>query len=318
MKNPSVLCFGELLVDMISMTAGNLSKSEGFLKKFGGAPANTAIGLAKLKTSVSFVGKVGNDPFGHFLKNTLKQNGVDISHLILTDKYHTTLAFVSLGKNGERDFTFYKGAHEQIFKEEVDIYKSIKVFHFGSLTQITEPAITATNKLISKAQKMGIIISYDPNIRPSLWVDLKRAKKTILETIQKVDILKLNSEEAGFLSDHKNIEEAAKKLYSPNLEVIIITLGKDGCFYKTAKLSGFIPTISVKPVDTTGAGDAFNAGYLNLIVKSGKNLSEMSRNEIEQGLKKANIISSLTTLKKGAITAFPTEPELTKTIKKYL
>ena len=151
---------------------------------------------------------------------------------------------------------------------------------------------------LSVASELGLFI----------WVKLPK----------KVDILKLNDEEAKFLSGIKNIEEAANKLYLSNLDAIIITLGKNGCFYKTSKLSGFIPTIKIKPVDTTGAGDAFNAGYLSLIINSGKNLSQMSKNELENGLKKANIISSLTTLKKGAISAFPSETELLEAAKKYL
>ncbi len=318
MNNPSVLCFGELLIDMISTTTGDLSQSEGFLKKFGGAPANTAAGLARLGTSVYFAGKVGNDPFGRFLKNTLDKNGVNTSELILANDSKTTLAFVSLGKNGQRDFIFYKGAHDQISKDEVDIPKGVKILHFGSLTQINKPSSEATDKLINQARKAKIVISYDPNIRPSLWIDLKKAKDIILKTTKKVDILKLNDEEAKFLSGIKNIEEAANKLYLSNLDAIIITLGKNGCFYKTSKLSGFIPTIKIKPVDTTGAGDAFNAGYLSLIINSGKNLSQMSKNELENGLKKANIISSLTTLKKGAISAFPSETELLEAAKKYL
>lgn len=311
--DPTVVCFGELLIDMIATNTGSLKASEGFLKKFGGAPANTAAGLAILGVPVSFIGKVGDDPFGHFLKKTLDENGVATDRLILSREHKTTLAFVSLTESGQRDFFFYKGAHEAIISSEVDLPEHTFLLHFGSLTQTNETANAATNKLIEQARKMGAIISYDPNIRESLWGDLEKAKKVIIETARKVDILKINEDEAKLLSGSDDISEASSILFTDNLDALFITLGENGCFYKTKNGEGSMPvTIKVEVVDTTGAGDAFNAGYISAIYESGKRISEMTDMELKSMLKRANIIGALTTTKKGAISAFPTTEELRK------
>jgi fructokinase len=308
--NKKILCFGELLVDMISTTTGDLIASDGFLKKFGGAPANTAMGLAKLGNTVSFMGKVGNDPFGHFLKQTLEENHVDTHALMMSDEFRTTLAFVALEENGERDFSFYRGAHEKISPEEIEIQQDIDLLHFGSVTQTNENAHQATLKLISEARKKDVIISYDPNIRESLWDSMDHAKEIILQTSQLVDILRLNLGEALTLSGKETVEEAAEVLFTDNLDAFFVTNSADGCYYKTKTMEGHIPTIKVQAVDTTGAGDAFNAGYNDARIKSGKNFSDMSKEEIEKHLKRATVIGSLTTTKKGSITAFPTEEEI--------
>src|SRR3989344_433733 len=304
-------CFGELLVDMIATNTGPLEASEGFLKKFGGAPANTAADLAKLGVPVRFMGKVGDDPFGHFLKGALDENGVDTDSLILSKTEKTTLAFVSLTESGERDFTFYKGAHEAIGPSEVNLPENTSLFHFGSLTQTNEAANQATNKLIDQARSMNAIISYDPNIRESLWVDLTKAKEIILATAKKVDILKLNEDEAKILSGKNDISDAVNSLFSNNLEAIFVTIGKEGCYYKTKQNEGFVPVpIKVDPIDTTGAGDAFTAGYIFAINESQKRVSQMSKDELETALKRANIIAALTTTKKGAIDACPSPEDL--------
>lgn len=313
MTHPSVLCFGELLIDMIATTTGSLLAADGFLKKFGGAPANTACGLAKLGLPVSFMGKVGDDPFGHFLKQTLEENNVATDHLVLSTLYPTTLAFVSLTQNGERDFVFYKGAHDQLKSGEMKLPKDLTLFHFGSLTQITESAQKTTESLLKQAKKQKTIISYDPNIRESLWGDLTRAREVILETAKHVDILKVNEEEALLLTHTKTIEAASKILYTKNLDALFITLGSKGCYYKTKNFESLVSSgLQINAIDTTGAGDAFNAGYIYARLTTKIPFSNMDRDTLEKYLKLANIIAALTTTKKGAITAFPTKKELAK------
>ncbi len=303
----TIVCYGELLVDMISMNTGTLIGSKGFLKKFGGAPANVAMGLAKLGTPVRFMGKVGDDPFGRFLKNTLEKNKVVTDTLILSKREKTTLAFVSLDKDGQRDFFFYKGAHEAITAAEVELPAHTSIFHFGSLTQTNNNSYNATDKLIGQAKKMGAIISYDPNVRESLWVNLNLARDVILATIKKVNVLKVNEVEARLITKEENIQEAAKKLWRDNLDALFITLGQEGCYYKTSQYKGHIPTIEVPVIDTTGAGDAFNAGYLYAMYEAGKPLSQFTEKELHFALKRATVIASLSTTKKGAIAAFPTK-----------
>lgn len=311
MKHTSqITCFGELLIDMISMNTGSLVQSEGFLKKFGGAPGNTASGLAKLKIPVSFIGKVGNDPFGIFLKSSLEQYGVDTSQLILSPTDRTTLAFVSLTDTGERDFYFFKGAHDTITPDEVSLPAKTFLFHFGSLTQISVSANTTTENLIKQARKQGSILSYDPNVRESLWGDLHRARLVILDTAKLVHNLKVNKEESVLLTGEENLQKAVEKLFMPNLDLLVVTLGKDGCYYKTRHGEGSVPSIDVKTVDTTGAGDAFNAGLISGLYDTQKRASDLSKSELEKILQRATVIGSLTTTKKGAVSAFPTKKEI--------
>lgn len=311
-NNSSIVCFGELLIDMISTTVGDLQNSEGFLKKFGGAPANTAAGLAKLGLSVRFMGKVGDDPFGHFLKSTLDEVDVETDRLLMSKTDKTTLAFVSLGPNGERDFTFYKGAHENINPSEVSLPNDTFLFHFGSLTQINEQAKAATDTLLKIAREKKCVITYDPNIREPLWIDLEKARRVILETSKLVDVLKLNEEEAFMLSNATTIEDASKKLFFHNLDALFITMGPQGSYYKTKKQEGYMQTIKVTPVDTTGAGDAFNAGYISSLVKTKIPFSKMTDSDFIKVMKRANVIAALTTTKKGAITAFPIAEDIEK------
>lgn len=307
MKKTSIACFGELIVDMISINTGNLIASQGFLKKFGGAPGNTACGIASLGGNVNFIGKVGDDPFGHFLETTLREYGVGTQRLVLSKTDKTTLAFVSLDDKGQRYFTFYRGAHENIHEEEVSLSLDTTIFHFGSLTQVLPHARLATQKLIRQAEELGATISYDPNFRPSLWDDPNDAKEIILETAKHAHVMKVNEEEAKLLTGKSNEIEAAKILFKDNLEALFITLGERGCYYKTPHFDGHVRAPKVRAVDTTGAGDAFNAGFLFGLSESKKRVKDLSQEELEMILKKAVVIAALVATKKGAITAFPTE-----------
>lgn len=315
MIKAQVVCFGELLIDMIAMNPGSLVESEGFLKKFGGAPANTASGLAKLRVPVSFIGKVGQDPFGLFLKQSLNSYKVNTEHLVMSEIGTTTLALVSLTKAGERDFFFIRGVHDKVTVNEVNLPKNTQILHFGSLTQTTTVASKATDKLIQQAIKSRAILSYDPNIREFLWGDLRRAKLVVLDTLKKVTNLKVNEEEAELLSGTKDYKKAVNKLFRENLDIIIVTLAGKGCYYKTAKFEGLIPTIKVKVVDTTGAGDAFNAGFISGLYEAKKRAAQLKKTELEKILRKAVIIGTLTTTKKGAVTAFPSKTEIAKYLK---
>ncbi len=310
----NITCFGELLVDMIALNTGKLTEVDGFLKKFGGAPANTASGLAKLGVPVNYICKVGADPFGEFLIKNLKMYGVNIKNVVVSPTGTTTLAFVSLTEAGERDFFFIRGVHDKISPHEVDLPKSTGIFHFGSLTQTSPMGLKATAKLIGQAIKQKAILSYDPNIREFLWGDLKLAKLVVLDTLKKVNILKVNEEEAELLSGLKSPAEAAKKLWRDNLDLLMITLASKGAYYHTRNFSGQVKTIKVKAVDTTGAGDAFNAGMLESIYRNPGLLKMAEKKEMEAAVRRASIIGSLTTTKKGAVAAFPTKAE----IKKYL
>ncbi|NNU76303.1 carbohydrate kinase family protein, partial [Clostridium estertheticum] len=168
-----ILCIGELLIDFIcSDINSGLTKGENFVKKAGGAPANVSAAISKLGGQAYFAGKVGNDNFGMFLKETLEEAGVDTSMLIFDKNSKTTLAFVSLNGDGERDFIFNRGADELLTFDELDRdkLKSFKIMHFGSATALLGgPSKETYLKTMELAFENEVFISFDPNYRIDLW-----------------------------------------------------------------------------------------------------------------------------------------------------
>lgn len=306
-----ILCYGELVVDCFG------SVVDGFAPKFGGAPGNTAIGLAKLgQKHISFTGKVGADFFGDFLGSTLESFGVHTENLFRSKEEKTTLAFVALGPRGERDFSFYSGAHDMVKLSEVKRVKfnKINVLQFGSLTQTNPQSMEATDYMIDTARKQNVFVSYDPNIRMALWKSEAPLRKAITRTIPKVDMLKINETELAFLTGTHNAREGAQKLWKKNLQLLLITLGAKGAYWKTPTGDGYVRTLKIKPVDTTGAGDAFNAGMLFKLFSHIADAKLVASNtEVAECVAFANRVASLSTLKKGAIEALPTLEEVERT-----
>jgi len=307
---------GELLIDFTPMGTSEAGGAL-FERNPGGAPANVLAVVSKLGLSTVFMGKVGQDAFGEFLRDTLIQQGIDTKGLILTKEANTTLAFVHLGEGGERSFSFYRnpGADMLLRKEELDedILKNSYIFHFGSVSMTKEPARTATLEAAKKAKELGRIISYDPNLRPPLWDSLEEAREIISLGIPFADVLKISEEELEFLTGKKDPEAGSKLLHEQyGIPVILITLGPDGCFYRSGDHTGYSPGFKVKAVDTTGAGDAFLGGFLYQLIKSGKSASQLDENELNEAVRFANATGALTTTKRGAIPAMPSMDEVNK------
>lgn len=303
-----VLCLGEALIDFIPLDFDNLT----YQKAPGGAPANVSVGIAKLGGEATFLGKVGDDVLGHFLQETLAGYGVNTNSMLFTDDVRTGLTFVTLEPSGERHFSFYinPSADQFLQIDEIDgsLFKQHKIFHFGSISQINEPSKSATFESIQKAKEAGMLISYDPNFRPSLWDSVEQAKETILATISNVDILKVSDEELFFLTGCTDLQEGINLL--PKLPLIIITLGASGCMYRFKDDIGMIPALKCQPVDTTGAGDAFVSGVLYLLNESVKTLSELTEPELADMIRFATISGGLATTKNGAMTGLPTLKEV--------
>ncbi len=313
------ICLGELLIDFVSTMSGvTLKEAPGFEKAPGGAPANVAVGLAKLGIETYFIGKVGKDAFGDFLRETLMRNGVRVSFLTATEKAKTTLAFVSLTKEGERDFVFYRdpGADMLLDQGDIDeeIFRSSGVFHCGSITMTHEPACSATLRALSLAEKHGCLISFDPNLRPALWKNLEEARSRMLDTADRAHILKVNEEEAMFLADTTLVNQALEFLERRFTRALItVTLGKRGCLILTHRKRIEIPGFTVPVVDTTGAGDGFVAGLLSSLYMFWKDLRDgrsVPQDALYYAALRANAVGALTTTKKGAIPALPTQEEV--------
>ncbi|ACL70743.1 PfkB family carbohydrate kinase [Halothermothrix orenii] len=313
---PEVITMGEALIDFVPRQVNcALHEVSDFHRAAGGAPANVAVGVARLGVSAGFMGKVGDDAFGYFLKKTLEDNKVNTSQMVLTEEAMTTLAFVSLRGDGERDFAFYRkpGADMLYRVEEVDFdyLEGSHIFHFGSISLITDPSKTTTLKLIKQARSKGVTVSFDPNIRPPLWGSLEEAVKQINQVIPEADILKINEEELKVLTGLNDLKEesilkACQEFYQKGPELIIVTLGGEGCFYYSSAGYGMVEGFKTKAIDTTGAGDSFVAAVLSSLVKADlTNLQGLSTKKLEEILTFANKVASIVVTRNGGIPSLP-------------
>jgi fructokinase len=306
----SVYCIGELLIDFVAENQGSdLSKAHEFTKKAGGAPANVACAIAKLGGKSKFVGCVGNDPFGDFLLNILKENHVDIT-LAQRSKTFTTLAFVSIAEEGERDFVFSRGADKKlVYDSSVKNDFKENIVHLGAATALLGGDLEkAYGRYFFDALTLNTFISFDPNFRGDLWRDEEDIFiKKCMPFVEKAHLCKFSLEEAQLLSGKKDLNEACDYLHEVGTKVIAITLGGKGTLLSTSEFKQTIPSIKVTPVDTTGAGDAF-IGCLLQQIASLHNPFEILENTslLVKLVENANKAGAITTTNFGAITSLPT------------
>jgi fructokinase len=263
----SVICIGEALIDMICTDKGSsLSDGQNFLKKPGGAPTNVAAAIGALGGEVSLSAKVGNDPFGRQMISVMQEFNVDTKHVHLDSTSFTTFAFVSLMLDGERDFVFNRGADAELTEAEVSSIDltGVNIVHFGSATAFLDgPLNAAYYSLKERAKKDGKIISFDPNYRHLLFGDkIPSFIKQSMFFLKEADFTKLSDEEAMLITETVTLEEATEILLTICPGVFAITLGKEGTLLGLKGKTYIIPSIPVKPVDTTGAGDAFVGAVL--------------------------------------------------------
>ncbi len=311
---PGIVCLGEALIDMVAQAVGDLAHAPGFEKAPGGAPANVAAGLGILGADVGFIGKVGNDPWGTCLDETLRDCNVDTSQLLKTDEEFTRLAFVAFKESGDHDFLFHglRGADELLRPEDLSqsYIADADIFHFGSITTIREPARTATYKAVKIARDNGLVVSYDPNLRPPLWPDQGDALEQMTLAMELVDTAKVNEVELEFLTGQKEVAEGAKALFDLGPELVTVTLGKDGCYFHHSSGTGSVPGHSVGVVDTVGCGDAFVAGILLCIHQADSDLGDLGMADLERICGFANAAAAITATGNGAIPSLPTREEV--------
>ncbi|WP_449538880.1 PfkB family carbohydrate kinase [Ferdinandcohnia sp. Marseille-Q9671] len=313
-----VTALGELLIDFTpsgQSDRGNVL----FETNPGGAPANVLVALSKLGVKTSFIGKVGQDHFGMFLKNTLENMNVDTNNLLLSNEANTTLAFVHLDSTGDRSFSFYRESGADILLKEAEVseqqIKNSTIFHFGSLSLTHEPAATATFTALKYAKKHGVLISYDPNLRLQLWDSVDRAKEMIMKGLEYADIVKLSEEELLFITGTDDVEKGTELLQlqyqSP---LILVTLGPRGSFFRSTTSFGRVGGFPVNVVDTTGAGDAFVGGTLFKILEKNTKLDQLTKGDLVEVLTFANATGALATTNKGGIPSMPTLEQIEKLV----
>jgi fructokinase len=314
-----VTALGELLIDF---TPSGVSENGNplFERNPGGAPANVLASLSRLGARTAFIGKVGNDQFGRFLRDCLNLNKIDVSGLKMSETVKTTLAFVHLTDTGDRSFSFYRdpGADLTLEPSEIlaDMIRHSGIFHFGSLSLTDEPARSATLTALEIARDNGVIISYDPNLRPPLWKSPAEAEREIRRGLEYADILKISDEELVFITGESDLEKGSRILSDMGIGLIFVTLGLRGTFFRHGGDTGKLDTYGVRVIDTTGAGDAFLGGILyGLRGKKRADLAGLDKAEIERMTDFANAVGALTTTKKGAIPAVPSLEEVQSCMK---
>ena len=307
-----ITTIGEILIDLTQS-----GRTEQGIPRFdanpGGAPANLAVAATRLGARTAFIGRVGNDSFGDYLKRCLAENGVDVRGMSMDEKARTTLAVVALDERGERTFSFYRdpSADVNLSMEHVpmELLGGTKVLHFGSVSLTAEPARTATLEAAKTAKASGAYVSYDPNYRASLWPDEETAVRNMTEPLSMVDILKVSDEELPLLTGCTDPEKGSARLTDQGVRLVLVTLGAHGAFYRFDGHTGHVPGVPCKVGDTNGSGDTFFGAALSQLVKL-DSLDQLTVPELRRILAFANKAASITTSRHGAIPAMPTLAEI--------
>lgn len=305
-----ILCIGEALIDMICTDKGlPLTEGDHFIKKAGGAPMNVAAAIAALGGEVAVSAKVGADPFGKHLIEVLNSFNVDTTEVVTDKENFTTFAFVSLMENGERDFYFNRGADRMLSKEDISKINvsDFGIAHFGSATAFLPGPLQATYLyLLEKAKAEKLFISFDPNYRQLLFGENQpEFISRSWEFIKQADFFKVSDEEALLITGKSTIDEAAQYFFDNTSAVFAITLGKTGTLLGFEKSTTIIPSITIQPVDTTGAGDAFVGAVLyQLALYTTTEIKQMKEEDWKGIFLKANKAGARTCEYMGAMEAF--------------
>jgi fructokinase len=267
MGTKKILCIGEALIDMICIDKGkSLSDGQNFLKKPGGAPTNVAAAIAALGGRVELAAKVGTDPFGKYLVNVMNEFNISTKWVLQDPDHFTTFAFVSLMEDGERDFYFNRGADGQLSLQEVEAIDldEFSIVHFGSATGfLPGPLQAAYLGLLQACLKKNIFVSFDPNYRHLLFQNNQQAfVEQAWHFTRQCHFFKVSDEEAMLITGMTRLEKAIEVLLKETKSVFAVTLGKEGTLLGINGGTALVPSISVIPVDTTGAGDAFVGAVL--------------------------------------------------------
>lgn len=306
----TLIAIGEALIDFIpSETGCDFENVTGFSPKCGGAPANVCGAYAVLGGKARLITQLGNDPFGKKILSELDEFGIDISCVSITDKANTALAFVSLGKDGNRTFSFYrKPSADMLFSSEQirqEWFEDAFALHFCSVSIGNFPMKEAHIKAIEYARAKSALISFDPNLRFQLWDSKEELYKAVWEFIPKSDILKISDEELKFITGEDDVRLAVSKLFTGRVKLVIYTCGADGAYAFTKGLTVFSEAYKVSPIDTTGAGDGFIGAFLYGLNALGiSELSNVTSDSLKKCLDFANRFCRESVLRNGAIPSY--------------
>lgn len=315
-----LLAIGEALIDFIPEERGKAMKDVcGFRPAVGGAPANVCGAFCKLGGVSEMITQLGADPFGDKIAEEFVRYQIGTSHVLRTTKANTSLAFVALKEDGNREFSFYRKPGADMLMEPEVVEKSwfehAFALHFCSVSLGNFPMKEAHRRAIVYAKEAGALISFDPNIRLALWEQPKELKKAILEFLPMAHILKISDEEIEFITGKKTVEEALEQLFVGNVEMVIYTKGADGAECYTKKAKAQVAGHQVKAKDTTGAGDAFMGSFLYQLFADNidtENIGKITTEQMKRYLAFSNTYCAKSVQKEGAIASYPTMEEMVK------
>ncbi len=313
-----IVCLGEALIDFVAgEPTASVEAATTFHKAAGGAPANVAVGLARLGERVAFVGKVADDGFGRFLRTTLEQAGVDVTGLVTDGRARTPLAFVGAGTTTERAFVFYHQGMADTALRTSDLNRPLivnaPIFHFGSVTLSAEPGRSATLAAAALARDRGAMVSFDPNVRLELWEEPGEALRTIRQCLSIAHLVKVSLEEAAWLSGEAAVTAAATNIRTLGPRLVVVTLGAHGAYYQTASGDGTVEGFVVDTIDSTGAGDAFVAALLAEFAQAVDPVEALEDGPvIRRAVGLANAAGALATTAYGAIPSLPTSSSIAR------
>lgn len=321
---PDVICMGELLAEFVATQANvSLVDAPGFIKAPGGAPANVAVALQRLGLSAGFVGKVGDDPFGQFLRDCLEKEGVDTRDLRVDPQARTTAVFVTVWDDGRKDLCFYRnpGADMRLEPSEISpaLFAGARCFHFGSISFIDEPSASAQRKALDLARAAGLMISYDPNYRPTLWPSVKQAQAVIQDAFRYCHLAKISQEEWEVATGHTSLERGIQFVLDQGVELLVVSRGGEGALITNGAYRIELPAFRVPVVETTGAGDGFVAALITRLLPERErigSLAAIAPDVVRDALRFANAVGGLTCTRMGAIPALPTLSETLEFLRK--
>ena len=309
-----VIAFGEALIDFLAQETG-ADCVPTFAQYPGGAPANVAVAVAKLGGDSHFVGQVGDDTFGHFLKKSLSDYGVNTQALLMTAEAKTALAFVSLDETGERSFEFYRNPSADILFRPEDFlaqwfYAAQGVFHTCSNTLTDDNISAATSVGMRLAKLAGWVISCDINLRTNLWPQEEVNVARVIEWMQQADVVKASLEELALLADDPMA--LIQTSLQQGVSLFVLTDGAQAVryFHKNGTTGEVLtPTVVVK--DTTAAGDAFVGGLLYKIAEVVEETSIMALtpDELSQIIRFAVACGACAVTQLGAYPSLPVQQE---------
>lgn len=308
----SIFCIGELLIDMVCVDNKGLKNGEKFEKKAGGAPANVAASICKLHGMAYFLGQVGDDFFGEYLLELLRNLKINTEMAVAEGS--TTMALVGIDENGERNFDFLRGSDGEYSFENVDLSRisNSDIIHFGSATGFLDGELKKTYfKLLEHAKDNNIYVSFDPNYRDALITNdkLEEFVGDSITFLKKCDFAKLSDEELFLLTNEKDITAGVKKLHELGVKVVTITLGVNGTYISVNGENEIVPSIKIKQVDSTGAGDAF----VGAVLKQLADIEDKRSIDFQQWkniVAFANKVGAITCTNYGAIASMPTLAEI--------